>query len=426
MRDPGLTQPKRPALEQIGYVALVRGNVHFRRLWLGNIVSLLGDWFNTIALYQLIADLTGSPFALGAVFITKMLPWALASPVAGLLVDRLNRRRVMIASDLLRGVVVLGFLLIQDAGDLWLLYSLIALQVVIGAAFIPAQNASIPNVTRPRELVTANALMAATWSMLLALGAALGGFATAWLGTEAVFLIDSLSYLLSAYFIFRTVIPQQTEAGEPGPLLRTAYFNIIDGWKHLHVRPRVGRIALAKASWAVGGGALVYMLTLLGEALEPEAQAVGIGLLFSARGLGTGIGPIVARRFFRQEQRWPAILGWCVAFSGACYLLVGFVPWTYAVVGLIVLAHASSGANWVLSTILLQNRTEDRYRGRIFATEWLLVMLADTVAILAASLLLESSVVDLRLNFILFAALQLLCGMLWLLVIVPREREGGG
>ena len=409
---------------QAGYWELLRGNVNFRRLWAGNVVSLLGDWFNTIALYTLVSRLTGSPFALGAVFIFKMLPWALASPIAGILVDRYNRRRLMIGSDLLRAVVVLGFLLIDEADEVVWLYGLIALQVVVGAVFIPAKSASIPNITTPRELLTANALMSATWSIMLALGAAAGGFAAEWLGLQAVFILDSLTYLVSAYYIYRTVIPQATEAPAAGPLVRTALREIADGWRRMRAVPRVGRIALAKAVWAIAGGALVYLLTLLGDALVPQALAAGIGILFAARGLGTGIGPVVARAVFKDQRRWPLVLGGCIVFSGICYGAVGLVPWALGlVIGLVVLAHTSSGANWVLATVMLQQRTEDRYRGRVFATEWFLVMLADTISILAASLLLEWGVLDLRLSFLVFALIQILCGLLWIALVVPKERR---
>lgn len=416
----------RAAHTEVGYLALIRGNVNFRRLWLGSIVSLLGDWFNTIALYTIVERLTGSPFALGLVFITKMLPFALASPLAGLITDRFNRRRLMIVCDAIRAVIVLGFLLVRTPGDLWLLYTLITLQVVLGAVFIPARNASVPNITTPRELLTANALMAATWSTLLAVGAALGGFATEWLGEGAVFIIDSATYVASSLFLWKTVIPQNTAPVRAGPLVRTALADIADGWRHMHIDPRIGRIALAKATWALGGGALVFMLTLLGSRLMPEAPAVAIGVLFSMRGLGTGIGPILGRALFKDERRWPTVLGWCVVLSGVFYLGVGSMPWSLgilAVGALVTLAHTPSGANWVLSTVLLQQRTADAFRGRVFATEWLLVTLADTLAIGTASLLLESGLVSLRGAFLGFAALQIVSGLLWLLLVVPRERR---
>ncbi|MEX0600131.1 MAG: MFS transporter [Rhodothermales bacterium] len=407
--------------EPAGYRELVRENVHFRRLWLGNLISLLGDWFNTIALYTLVAELTGSPFALGAVFITKMLPSAVASPVAGLIVDRFNRRRLMIVSDLLRAVVVLGLLLVKDAGDVYLVYVLTTMQVVIGSVFEPAKSSSLPNITTPRELLTANTIMSATWSVMLAAGAALGGFATQWLGVEAVFIIDSMTYLVSAYFIYRTVIPQETEEAPPSGFVRAAARDIREGFRHLVTHPRIGRIALAKATWAAAGGGLVFMLTLLGEALSPQATAIGIGILFATRGLGTGVGPVLARWLFVDRTLWPTVIGSCVLISGVMYAAIGLVPWTYLVAGLVLVAHAASGANWVLATVMLQKRTVDRVRGRVFAAEWLFVMLADSVSIFVASVLLETSLFDLQRAFVVFGTLQALCGAAWLAIVVPRE-----
>ncbi len=421
----------------VGYVELVRTNVNFRRLWMGNTVSLLGDWFNTIALYTLVFELTGgeaergSPLALAGVFVFKLLPWALASPLAGVLVDRFNRRWLMIASDGLRALIVLGFLFIDDPAELPLLYVLITLQVVVGAVFIPAKSASLPNITTPLELYTANALSAATWSSMLAIGAALGGFFTTWLGVTAVFLIDAATYAVSGYFIYRATIPQDTDARHE-PLFKAAYREILDGWRHLRTHPHIGRIALSKATWSVGGGALVFTLALLGDQVTETALAAGIGLLFMARGIGTGVGPIVARAVFRDEARWPAVMGACVVLSGVCYGLVAFVPWVswrvaasslLVIIALVVVAHAASGANWVLTSVLLQKRTADRYRGRVFATEWLLLMVPETLSIIAAALLLETGWLDLRMAMQVFAGIQILCGMAWLLLVVPRERQ---
>ncbi len=413
--------------DEAGYWELVRGNVNFRRLWTGNLISLLGDWFNTIAIYTLIVELTGSPLALGAVFITKMLPWAVAAPLAGVIVDRYNRRRLMIGTDLARAVVVLGFLLIDTPGDVPWLYALLTAQVVIGAVFQPAKSASLPNITTPRELLTANALMSATWSTMLAVGAALGGLATEAFGTTAVFWIDSATYIVSAVFIYGTTIPQDTKPGQQS-LLRSAAREIIEGWQHLRAHPRIGRIALAKATWAVGGGSLVYMLALVGDRIAPGALAAGIGVLFMARGIGTGIGPIIMRAVFTDRDRWPAVLGGAIIFCGLCYTAISFVPWDATAViitltcALVVAGHAASGGNWVLSTVMLQKRTADRYRGRVFSTDWLFVMGTESASILAASLLLEAGWLDLTMAIRVFAGLQIACGLLWWMLIVPRER----
>ncbi len=409
------------------YVELVRSNRDFRRLWIGEIASFLGDWLNTIALYTLVRQLTGSPLALGAVLITKMLPFALASPIAGLLADRYNRRRLMIGSDLLRAVVVALFLLVDRPAELPLLYGLVAAQMVIGAVFVPARSASIPNITQGRELLTANALSSATWSTLLAVGAAIGGVATEVLGVEAVFLLDVASYLVSAGFIFATRIPQSTRERRRGGglkrLVSAAHHEIVDGWRQMLRRPRIGRIALTKTAWSLGGGGLVYLLTLLGERLTPAAPALGIGLLYAVRGVGTGVGPIVARGAFPNERSWPKIIGIGLSIGGLFYMVVGTMPWTYLLLPVVLLAHAPSGANWVLSTVMLQHRTEDSYRGRIFATEWLLLTGADTVSILAAGLLLESRVLTLRGAVLAFAAVQVVSGLVWLATVVPGERR---
>lgn len=353
----------------------------------------------------------------------KLLPWALISPFAGILVDRFNRRQVMIISDVLRAIVVLGFLLIDSAEQVPLIYLLITLQVVIGAVFLPAKSASIPNITAPKDLLTANAISSATWSVMLSLGAGLGGIATEFIGTDGVFIIDSLTYVVSAFFIYRTTIPQSTDEKPKSGFIHSSYKSIVEGWSYLRKNPSIGRIALAKASWAVGGGATVYMLTLIGPEITPGAEATGIGTLFFARGLGTGIGPIIARGVFKDQRIWPAVLGISVIMSGVFYATIGFNQWPLWVISAVVLAHSASGANWVLATVLLQQRSADRLRGRVFATEWLFVLFTESISILIASLLLEADVLQLTDAFIVFASLQVICGIVWLFTVVPAENK---
>ncbi len=406
------------------YLALVRTNRNYRLLWSGAIASFFGDWFNTIALYVIVQELTGSPLALGAVFITKMLPFAVASPLAGLLTDRFNRRRLMIGADLARAVIVLGFLLVDRPEELPLLYALIAIQVLLSAIFITARVSSIPNITSAEELPVANALSAATWSVILAVGAALGGFATDTLGTDAVFVLDSVTFVVSAWFLYRAVISQETDPLEPGAKLGSAVRDIVAGWRHMVEHPHIGRIAFAKALWAVGGGGLVFMLAILGERLFPAAPGLGIGILYSFRGIGTGVGPVAGRHFVPDERRWPALLGSTVLICGLFYLVIAVLPWGWWwIAPLVGIAHAPSGINWVFSTILLQRRTSDRFRGRVMATQWLLLTTTDSLSILAAALLLEVGGLGLRTGILVFAGVEIVCGLLWLALVVPAERR---
>ena len=411
------------AVDQAGYWELVRGNANVRRLWFGAVISLFGDWFNTLAIYRIVQDESGSPFALAIALLTKLLPLALVSPIAGVLVDRWDRRKVMIGADLIRAVLVLGFLLVRDSGDLWLLYLLASAQIVVSSVFIPAKSASLPNITEPRELLTANAFLSATWSVMLAVGAAAGGFAVDLFGTDAVFALDSLTYIISAFFIARMVIPQEKdEAPKDVSIIRAAARQIADGWGYLREHPSVMRMTWAKATWALGGGALVLFLALLGDTLFPSAQTTGIGVLFAARGLGTGIGPVVARSLFPDERKWPRILGLCIAATGVGYAVLSFVGWIALIVALVIFAHAASGANWVLSTTLLQKRSEDRFRGRVFATDWFFVTIIQSCSIVVGALLLEAGMA-LRTVIFLFAVAQILSGLLWVVVVAPTERK---
>jgi len=177
----------------------------------------------------------------------------------------------------------------------------------------------------------------------------------------------------------------------------------------------------------VAGGALVYMLALLGDRIAPSALAAGIGVLFMARGIGTGIGPILVRGLFTDRHQWPSVIGGTVALCGLCYVGVGLVPWSPSlpIIGticvLVVAGHAASGGNWVLTTVILQKRTADRYRGRVFSTEWLFVTSAESLSILVGSALLELGWVTLKGAILGFAGLQVACGLAWLAIVVPRE-----
>jgi MFS family permease len=407
-------------VKEIGYLELLRRNGNFRRLWSADVASLFGDWCNTIAIYALVSSLSDSPLALGLVFLAKLLPSALASPFAGLLVDRVDRRRLMIAADLLRAGIVCGFLFVGPGSWVGWVYLLAMAQVTVGAAFQPARSAATPNVCAPEELATANALGAITWSTILTVGAGIGGVLVDLLGVRAVFAIDAASYLVSAAFLARTVIPQQTEAGT-GRGAADVLRGIADGVGYMRGHPSVGRIALAKALWTVGVGGIYYLFVIIAPTLAPQAPSTAIGLLYAAAGLGTGIGPVLARALL-PERLWPLALGAAMAIGGVVYAVFSQLPWALPVIVLVVLAHAAGGANWVMSTVLLQRRTEDRYRGRVFANEMLGLTLVNAATIAAASLALEAGL-DPRTAVLAWAGVQVAVGTAYFLWAAASERR---
>ena len=134
------------------YLTLLRGNRNFRNLWFGSVISQFGDWFNVIASAELITRLTDSGIALSYLFLARFLPLFVLSPVAGGLADRFDRRRIMVLSDVLRGLTVLGFLLVREPGDVWLFYLLTIVQFSLSALFTPARGAALANVQEPGDV----------------------------------------------------------------------------------------------------------------------------------------------------------------------------------------------------------------------------------------------------------------------------------
>src|SRR4029453_18825413 len=192
----------------VGYIDLLRRNRSFRQLWLGQVVSQLGDWFNTIALYTIILNLTGSGRDVGLLLVARFVPSFVFGPISGVVADRFSRRTILIVSDLARAVIVLGFLFVRRADQLWIIYVLTVIQLALSTFFEPAKTAVIPSVVSDRELVPANAIASVTWSVMLTLGAAIGGIVTGRLGTDAAFIIDALTFVLSALLIARVHIPK--------------------------------------------------------------------------------------------------------------------------------------------------------------------------------------------------------------------------
>jgi MFS family permease len=402
------------------YIDLVRGNRNFRLLWLSQVISNFGDWFGILAIYALIQTYSGSEFLLGLIIVVKMLSLAFFSPIAGYITDRFNRKRLMVWCDLSRGVIVLGFLLIISYETLWLAYLLTALQMMVSAIFQPAKTSSIPNVTTEDELVNANILSAASWSVIFTTGMAIGGLATAWLGTDLVFIINSFTYFYSAWVIYLAVVPQIEMSDEEKARTSNPLVGIREGFVYLIKNRHVLRPALAKGTMTMCLGALVYLLIIVSEEILMMGS-IGLGLLYAARGIGTGIGPIAGRRIFKKERNWVMAMGGSMILCGLFYLAVSLTSSLLLMFLLVMIAHMASGSNWVMSTVLLQRRTPDTFRGRAFSTDWLLFTLAQSVSVTIASLILEFDLLSLEQTIGLFAFLLMFLGTIWLIKIVPGE-----
>ena len=366
------------ASQTVGYLQLLRSNRPFRTLWYGQLVSQLGDWFDSIALFALLLRLTGSGTAVALVLVAQFLPPALVGLWAGVVVDRLPRKRVMIAADLGRASLVLLLLLIRTPDLVWLAYVVTALKFAVGAFFEPARSAAIPSLVRPDELVAAHAISGITWSAMLAIGAALGGLVVGTLGVTTAFVVDSLSFLLSALFIARVPLPRRGANTRRA----TGLQDLSEASRFLRAHRDIALYTFAKGFWSIGGGALL-LLSLYGRDLFPlgEDGALSIGLLYAARGLGTGIGPVLAQRIGGAAPRFLARaiapsfiltgLGYA-AYSGAPSLLLAALA--------LIVAHMGGSTQWVYSSALIQMRVPDRLLGRVFAIESVALTAATSIS----------------------------------------------
>ena len=414
------------------FAELIKEYPFYRRLWIAQAISNFGDWFGLLALYALVQRYSDSEFLLGLVIIVKMLSLAFFSPIAGYLTDRFNRRILMIICDGGRALSLLLMLLVQQESLLWLAYALTGFQMMLSAIFEPAKTASIPNVVPPERLVDANIISTATWSIIFTTGMAIGGFATEWIGVEGVFILDAFTYLVSAWFIYRAVIPQEErrpnyEEGQKKlsfweDIRQNIGTDIVLGVRYLLDNHQILRPAVAKGTSTIFLGGLVYMLVLVSDSIL-QMGSIGLGLLYAARGIGTGIGPVIARQYFTDERQWVVVMGASIALSGALYLVVGLTHVWWMMFVFVLLAHAASGANWVTSTVLLQKRSEDNFRGRVFSTEWLLFTLGNSLSVIVASVLLEWQIVALQTLISSYAVGLMVSGLLWLATVANWERN---
>jgi MFS family permease len=368
----------------VTYLSILRTNRNFRLLYIGQTISQLGDWFNAVAVFALLLDLTGSATAVAWMMIVQFLPVAVVGPMAGVVVDRVNRRRLMIVTDLLRGCLVLVLLIIRRPDQVWIAYVVMAFIVGAQGFFEPARTATIPNVTSAEELMPANALSSATWSAMLALGASIGGLVTAVAGRNIAFIVNAASFFASAFFIARTRYDATPAASArpTGILAFTGITDLIEGVRYVRQRSHVAALMLVKAGWGLAGGVLL-LLTIFGQRIFPlgGGSAAGIGVLYGARGVGAGLGPIAMRWILGQQpRRLRRSIGPAYFMVGVFYMALAAAPTLWVAALCVLLAHFGGSILWVFSTVLLQIEVPDRFRGRVFATELALVTLMSSAS----------------------------------------------
>jgi MFS family permease len=362
------------------YARLIRTNRNFRRLWLAQIVSEIGDWFYTLSIYTLLLQLTGHAGSVALALVLQVLPQTLAGPTAGVVNDRVKRKYVMIGADLARFVIVLAMLLVRSRSLVWLVYPLLLAETTMAAFFEPARSAVIPNIAGEGEVLVANTLSSATWSVNLLIGASVGGVVAAYLGRDAAFVLNGLSFLASAVLIsgMRFAEPHAETAA---PLRLRDLFDfspVMEGIDYIRNHPALVPAVFAKAgelmvgpSWVIFTVMGAREFALHGRGINSAGAAMlGISILLGGRGAGALVGPLIAARWAGQNDhrlRLGILGGYLTIAMG--YGLIGVSHSVWIAAACAVLAHAGGSTVWVFSTTLLQLRTEDRFRGRVFSAD---------------------------------------------------------
>jgi Na+/melibiose symporter-like transporter len=381
------------------YAQLLKGNRNFRNLLWGQFISELGNWFNFIAglgLVRLVSD--ASPMAAGLLFVCRIIPFALFSPIAGTFVDRFSRRQVMIWTDLLRVAVALAFLLVTKPEDLWIAYVATILLSGLGAFFEGAKNAAAPNMTGKDGLLAGMALLFSTRFLLMAIGSALGGWAAAAFGYEVAFIINAASFAVSAFSVW--LIPEEatkersvpsavadglsleTESAEVNPpataggtdrIRRESFVTELkEGFRYTVQNHFALTILIMNIIWATGGGAIQVVFERMGGVYFAEKENwhpdAAVAVLWTVSGLGLFLGMMIAHRtagILDRRRSHVAFIGWALIVHGVLFAVGGVMPTLILLAVFTFVSRAIVGVEYAVQETLFQRSLPDYIRGRI-------------------------------------------------------------
>jgi MFS family permease len=391
-------------------LSLLARNRDFRLLFGAMVVSFAGDWFLFVALAGLVFSLTQSAALVAVQFAAMTVPFALFTFVGGPLADRLNRQILMVGSDLIRGILALGFFIVDRPSELWIVFLLTALIAALQAVFEPASLAALPNLVDRKDLPAANILASATWGTMLTVGSALGGLVVTAFGRGAAYVGDAASFIASAILItqIRRPFAEPREPHQEHPGLLQATMETLSYARKDH---RVLALLTVKGGFGLGAGVIALLPVLAFEVFHAGDR--GTGILMAFRGIGIVVGPFLIRPFVRDEDL--STVFWAIAVSFAVFgLSYAVVPWMPSIylAGLLILGgHLGGGAQWTLSSYGLQVLVPDRIRGRILAFDTGLIEL--TVAGSATLAGWVADYVDVRVVMLGLAAVASAYAVIW-------------
>ncbi len=332
----------------------------FRRLWVAQAISNIGDWTYALAVATSVADRGGTANVLATLLIAETAPAAVAGLLGGPLIDRLQRKELMVGSDVLRGVAV-GSLLLVETPSMAHFYAVAVCLGTLRALFQPSLHASLPNIVPRGRIVAANALMSATFYLAVMIGPPLGGLLVGQLGATAAFAVNAASFCVSAGLVARTWLPSPDPPAASVSPVRDLIVGLRYSWRTPFVRGVFIVTGLVMFGSAMRSP-LEPLFVLRGLGGDPEA----LGLVGGAWGLGMLAGSLAAPF---AAGRWPRerLLGVGVAVVAVSVLAASGATSVSPVMIAWLAAGSANSLGTVAYESLLQERTPDRFRGRVIA-----------------------------------------------------------
>jgi MFS family permease len=388
-------------------------NARFLRLWIGQGASFVGDAVSMVALVVLVVEITSSASAVGGALVARLLP-TIASPLAGVIADRVDRRIVLVASDLARAVLVLGLVFARDLATIYVLVFLMGLARTV---FNPTVRAAFPSVVGGGDLTRANALIGGTFSTSIMVGPALGGLLVASIGVDAAFLADAVTYLISAILLSTVPLPHpRRESEEEAGFVRD-------------LRSGFGYLLGARVPLAIVVGAFLTILTI--NATVPAevflaketfgAGDAGYGLLVSLWGGGMVLGSAMMAVLGNRINL--VLLYFLSIFVGASALVgTGLAPAFILALGALTVEGAATGIDNVATDTILQKRVPEAFLGRVFSIRFLGYSAGEALAYPLGGLLVDT--VGPRSTYILAGIATAAAGLLVLLTMINIPIKG--
>ncbi len=376
------------------------GSASFFRLWLAQVVSSLGDWIGLFAILTLTARVgKGSPeAAIALVMSARMIPGFFLASVGGVLVDRWNRRKVMVACDVGRGLVLAT---LPWVDSVWGLFLASLVLEVLTLLWSPAKEASVPNLVTADKLASANsfslaaaygtfpiasALFASLTKVAEILGRHAGALDFLRLNQESLAIyFDVVTFFLAASLIWSLSLPRNRPAGHGRIDLTRTFTEIKAGWKFIGTNPTVRSVMVGLGTGLIGGGMIAPLGPIYADQVL-NAGAAGFGLLLTALGMGLAVG-VVGLSTFQSRVRHSSTFPWAVVGAGASMLVAVTMSSLGLTMTFIALMGICAGAVYVLGFTILQESVEDELRGRTFATLYTLSRLCMLISLSLAPLL---------------------------------------